>query len=472
MPETPESSGEIWTRRQVLRAGGIGAAGLGLSGLLAGCGGSSKNSTASGATQPAGSATAAASAAVASAAATSASGAASAAATSASGAASAGGSGTIEVALPTGTNIQQAGLIAKFQAAFPQYRVNITETSYGPLHDKLVASFAGGSVPDVALVADQDMGEFALLNALAPLDDFKAKNGYNDADFLPGSWSRSIVNNKLYGAPAYYEARGIFYRTDYLQQAGISAPPKTLDELVSTGKALSNGSTRFGIADQTGQLDQHFLSCILYEMGGGYYNSDGTASTINNSTGVDAFAYYKSLYDQNIIPKDPTKRANPWLGFKNGLYAMAESGGFWFSLLNAAPNLNGKWTVAPFPSGPANIGYGHPQPWIIPAKAKNSAGAQDWIAFMLKSTSQADWFPAKGFVPSVLSAYNDPRLSSNAPLLALRAAAQKTNSIHDVRNGEAITVAVSAVTSQVKNGMAPKDAASSLAQKINQLLKP
>src|SRR5690554_5615455 len=164
---------------------------------------------------------------------------------------------------------------AEFEKAYPQYKVEVTQYSFDNLHDKLVAGFIGGELPDIAMLGDQTVMEFAALDALEPLDDFKKVNGYKDSDFMPGSWSHFVVpDGTLYAAPAYSEYRVLFYRTDLFEKAGISKPPSTFDELVEVGMKLTNGETQFGMAHQTGQLDFHFFSWILYAKGGNFYSPD------------------------------------------------------------------------------------------------------------------------------------------------------------------------------------------------------
>ena len=174
-----------------------------------------------------------------------------------------------------GTNIQQSRLIQKFEAQYPQYKVRLTEYPWQVAHDKLVAAMASDQAPDVSLGEDQWVGEFAHLGLLEPLDDFKKQQNYQDKDFLPNSWSYYVESDgKTYAAPSYTEARALFYRTDIFKAANIDGPPKTLDEMRALGKKLSNGQNRFGLADQSGDLDLHFFSWFLYANGGDVYDFD------------------------------------------------------------------------------------------------------------------------------------------------------------------------------------------------------
>ncbi len=374
-----------------------------------------------------------------------------------------------------GTNIPQSGLIKKFEKQYPQYHVVITEYPWQVAHDKLVGAMSTGAVPDVVLSEDQWVGEFQQLGTLMALDDFKKKNGYKDSDFYPNFWSWfKAADGKTYGAPAWAESRGLFWRKDLFKKAGISGPPKTLDELVADGKKLTDGKQQFGLADQTGDLDLHFFSWLLYSFGGDVYDSSKTKCALTSPKSLAAMKFYKSLYDQNIIPKDPAQRVDTSQGFEHGYYAMAESGPWWLELLHReAPQIDGQWAVAPLPYAEVNVSYGHPQAWAIPAGSKNVQGAEDWINFMMTPANGVDWYFASGQIPPVKAALDDPRLKDNQNVHVLaEAALNGVNSVHGVPNGQAITIEIGKMAANIKDGNeSPEDAAQSTCGIINRLLK-
>ncbi len=374
-----------------------------------------------------------------------------------------------------GTNIQQSRLIQKFEAQYPQYKVRLTEYPWQVAHDKLVAAMASDQAPDVSLGEDQWVGEFAHLGLLEPLDDFKKQQNYQDKDFLPNSWSYYVESDgKTYAAPSYTEARALFYRTDIFKAANIDGPPKTLDEMRALGKKLSNGQNRFGLADQSGDLDLHFFSWFLYANGGDVYDSTRSKCTLDAPKAIEALTFYKSLYDENVIPKDPAKRVDTSHGFEQGYYAMAESGPWWLQLIPAeAPEINGKWVAAPLPTGATPISYGHPNSWLVPAGAKNKAAAEAWIKFMLTPENGVTWFEAAGLLPPARAAYDDTRLKKDENVQALLKAAENgTNSVHGVPNGQGITLEIIKMLSAVKDGSTePATAAAAACERIDRLLK-
>ncbi|WP_158373769.1 extracellular solute-binding protein [Cellulosimicrobium cellulans] len=364
-------------------------------------------------------------------------------------------------------------LIEKFESEHPQYTVKYTKYSWDALDGKLVAAMAGGAAPDVSQAADMEVGQFAALGGLAPLDDFMAEQGYADEDFLPASWDYFASDGRTWAAPAYTDVRGLFYREDLFEAAGLTEPPATLDDLVADGIALGDGADVFGFADQTGQLDVHLVSWLVYAFGGDFYSADHTTATVTSAPVIEALEYYQDLYTHDVAPGDPAKRVDPWQGFKEGYYAMAHSGPWWMGLQrNEAPELAGTWALAPLPEGPtSSTVYGHPNPWIVPANAANKDGAHAWLAFMLDPENQAQWYTLTGLLPSRVAAYSDPQVADDAMLQQwLELGQRPANSIHGVPNGQAIAEAVYALSGDLKSGADVQEAARVANDKIQQLL--
>ena len=146
--------------------------------------------------------------------------------------------------------MMKSGLVEKFEEENPQYDLTVVQYTWDSLLDKLAANFASGvgDFPDVTITAEQCLGEYAMYGGILPLDDFFNEHmaGY---EWLGNSWEHfRWVDGHLYGAPAYMDDRVLFYRKDILEEAGV-APPTTLEELMETGKALTEVGVRYGLAD-------------------------------------------------------------------------------------------------------------------------------------------------------------------------------------------------------------------------------
>ncbi len=370
----------------------------------------------------------------------------------------------------------ESGLVEKFNEKNEKYYVELVEMTFDTLHDKLLAGAASGEVPAVSQGADQWVGEFAYLDALMPLDDLISEYGFKEEDFADNAWEHfRYLDGHIYAAPFYLENRVLYYRTDILEEAGFDGPPETWDEVFEYAKVLSNGEDKFTMGHQDGWLDFHFFSCLLYSYGGDFYNKERTECILNNEQGLKALKYYEALYDQNVIPKDADKRVEAFKGFKEGYYAMVESGNWWIGLIeNQAPELEGKWAMAYLPTGDTTTVYGHPNGWIIPKNSPNPEGAMAWIDFVLQTDTEILMSNAYGLSPISLEAYDDPSLK-NADLHKMMRDVSKrgTDSIHNIPNAEAISELVWNMLADVRDDVkTPEDALNDVVKQINPLLTP
>src|SRR3546814_17061954 len=80
------------------------------------------------------------------------------------------------------------------------------------------------SLPDVTPLGNTWIPEFALLDALAPLDErIAATPGIDVDDYYPGAWDSGVIDGVTYAVPWYVETRLPFFRTDILREAGTDS---------------------------------------------------------------------------------------------------------------------------------------------------------------------------------------------------------------------------------------------------------
>lgn len=85
------------------------------------------------------------------------------------------------------------------------------------------------------MVDNRPTSEIASL--FEPLDDMLKNDPIEDfGDIAPGLVQGMTVDGKLIGIPVRHATQGLFYNEDLLAEAGISAPPTTLEELVEQAK--------------------------------------------------------------------------------------------------------------------------------------------------------------------------------------------------------------------------------------------
>jgi len=119
-------------------------------------------------------------------------------------------------------------LMPAFEREHPGLKVEVQQIPWSAAHEKLLTAYVGDATPDIAMLGNTWVPEFAAIDALEPLDALAAKS--RDAprsDYFPGIWNTNVVDGATYGIPWYVDTQVIFYRSDLLAAAGYKQMPTT-----------------------------------------------------------------------------------------------------------------------------------------------------------------------------------------------------------------------------------------------------
>jgi multiple sugar transport system substrate-binding protein len=132
--------------------------------------------------------------------------------------------------------VMNAGL-AKFHKKYPW----ITVKSIGAITaDKLTAAIHAGNPPDVASMFETDnLGAFCNSGAWQDLNHYIDADKFDMDQFPKTIRDYTAYKDKRCALPFLADSYGLYYNKALLAKAGISAPPKTVDELAADAKKLT-----------------------------------------------------------------------------------------------------------------------------------------------------------------------------------------------------------------------------------------
>ncbi len=191
----------------------------------------------------------------------------------------------------------------------------------------------------------------------APMDDYKQLFGNLEQRFTKSSLPDVMWQGKWYGIPHRVDIRPQVYRTDYFQEAGLTKPPDTWDDLIEYGKKLTKADgSRWGISiPSAGALVQYSFTWI-WQAGGSFMDADGKKATVNTPEVKAGLQMLQDMVMKHKIaaPNVQDPSFNYLAEFKAGKSAMLPTAtqGFKFDMEKTAPQLNGKWVAAIGPKGP------------------------------------------------------------------------------------------------------------------------
>lgn len=171
-----------------------------------------------------------------------------------------------------------AHLEEAFKEAHPENSLVVEIQPWDGIDAKLQTSLASASEsPDLVETGNTNSSIYTSIGAFAPLDDIYEDLGGDDLiqSFVEaGRW-----DDQLLAVPLYAGARGIFYRQDLFEAAGIGEPT-TLDELADAVIALgeANPEDTPGFSGMyLAAVDIHGCGSLMFAGGGSWAEQSGDA---------------------------------------------------------------------------------------------------------------------------------------------------------------------------------------------------
>jgi len=116
--------------------------------------------------------------------------------------------------------LQLRSLLDQFENQH-QVRVRLNPLPYGRAWPQVVQYALDNRGPDVSQLGSTWVGNLAVTNALRPFTDAELTGLGGPAAFLPVLWQSGILSSKVRAIPWLAATRLIYYRRDWLAQAGV-----------------------------------------------------------------------------------------------------------------------------------------------------------------------------------------------------------------------------------------------------------
>ena len=145
-----------------------------------------------------------------------------------------------------------ADAVKRFEAANPDYKVNINITANDSYKQKISVAMSSGTLPDVFMSwTGGTTNSYVKANKLADLTPYFNANNYK-SKFLDAGIAQATINGKIYGFPCENAAiEGLWYNKDLFAKFNIKVPT-TIAELEAACDTLKqNGITPFSLANMT-----------------------------------------------------------------------------------------------------------------------------------------------------------------------------------------------------------------------------
>jgi multiple sugar transport system substrate-binding protein len=309
-----------------------------------------------------------------------------------------------------------------------------TTLDSNPLQDRLFREASLGETEfNVGYVIDNRMtAEIASL--FAPLDDFQKSRPIEEFDDIAEGLRQSMtVGGKLVGIPVRHATQGLFYNEALLEEVGIDAPPKTMEELVEQAKKLTfTSKAGTPVVGMILASDLAVFPVIFARAFGGDF-IDAKFNVVPNPEAMEkGLSVLADLFKAGALPRSYATTRN------DDMVTWIQQGRAAFAVLPFAryPQVNNKeQSTAPgrikaveFP-GSSTLGQGQEmhtvvESWAmaIPANSKDKDASWSYMQFVASKAATLG-MARNGNGPVRVSTYAEPSFAQSQPQAQVEAAA-------------------------------------------------
>jgi len=315
-------------------------------------------------------------------------------------------------------------VIKDFTASHPNIKVTIKT---GQDDTKVTQAIGAGNGPDVGLSYSTDIvGKFCSSGAWVDLNQYIQRDKVDLNKLNATTRQYTEFDGKRCAMPFLADAYGMYYNKDMFAKAGLSGPPKTLDELSEYAKKLTvknaDGSIKVAGFVPLSDFYENAAAHLAPMVGAKWLSADGKSAIGGDPAWKTLLTWQKSLvdwYGYSNLTKFKASLGDEFSAdnaFQKGQVAMNIDAEFRLAFLaDQAPKL--QYGVAPLPtSDPARYGAGYITGNImgISKNAKNPEAAWELIKY-LTTNDQAIVKLANSLknVPTTTAALADPTVQAD-----------------------------------------------------------
>lgn len=296
-------------------------------------------------------------------------------------------------------------LIRRFQDANPGITVKQTTLPYVQYRTKVGAAIPAGEGPDVVQLYYGWLREYRRAGLLQPLPGELFPPAAIDRSFFP-IVQQMRADGAYHAIPTAVRSLGLFANRKLLREAGLEAPPQTLDGFVQQAAALAKhdaggnllvAGCTIGLPSQ----DSHWWREVLVrQFGGTPYSSDDRRVTYGDEHGAAALAWYADLQRRHRVAQVGFMSETA-TAFRSGRAALHVDGSFLVGTLKAARGLD--WAVAELPTH-NGIQANYSSYWVNALATGGSGARRDaalkFLAFLTSDEAMALWLEKTGELPA------------------------------------------------------------------------
>ncbi|MDJ0275350.1 extracellular solute-binding protein [Sphingomonas sp. 2R-10] len=335
-------------------------------------------------------------------------------------------------------------------------------------HEKLLTAHAGNALPDVLMLFNGWIREFAMIGAVAPVPTPALTAG-----IFPGIRQALRIGGVEYAVPWSVAPQVQYYRRDIVRDAGYAAPPLDWAGWLTMARAIK----RRRPDDYVFLMLLNWPGALLTMMtqaGATMLRDRATRGNFRSDPVRHAFAFYAQLFAEGLAPRAlSTEVQDPVAAFAQGYFAIWPSSPTTLLDLRrrAAEIPAERWGTARLagPTGPGPVS-GDSASLCVTTACERPQAAWALVRHMTSRASELKFQRMIGNLPARLDAWDSPQLAQPV-LAAFREQMAQPAPIPPAVEWERIQGEVQLAAERVVRGLQTIDAAlAALDDRVDRLL--
>ncbi len=272
-----------------------------------------------------------------------------------------------------------------YQQDHPNFKLDVVETPWEDVQTLLTTAASSGdlsTLPDILLMQDNAFQKNVISypEAFTDLTD----SGIDFSQFAEAKTAYSVVDGKNYGVPFDNGTVVGAYRTDVLEQAGLTIDDFTditWTEYLELGKKVLDATGTPLLSMQAGESD--LIMMMLQSAGASLFDEEGNPAMVGNDVLVNVMGTYQELVKSGVMIEVnnwdeyiQTMNAGTVAGTINGCWIMAS--------IQTAEDQSGNWALTNMPSldgidGATNYSNNGGSSWAVTSNCQNVELAADFL---------------------------------------------------------------------------------------------
>ena len=310
-------------------------------------------------------------------------------------------------------------ILDDYKSQHPDVNIEVISLPWGQAFEKLGTMVQSGQIPDVVEMPDTWQGLYAgngmLVDLESKFDKWEGTKGLTDKTLAMARMATGKATMVPYG----FYLRAMFWNKKLFAQAGLTHPPKTMEEFkeyASKISALGNGISGYCLRGGVGGTNAWMMFMAAMNGSSDFFNKDGK-STLYSDNAIKGAQMLVDTYQNGGAPKDSVNWGFNEIvsGFYSGKCAMLDQDpDALIAIQDKMPASD--FGVAPMPVGPSGkafptIGY---TGWSIFKKSEHQDEAWNLISFISNEKNNLKWAKFVGTLPIYKAAENDPYYHTEA----------------------------------------------------------